>query len=134
MKTSAEKQILTPTDDVDVTIELEGVGKAYPRQVSPFTAMWRAMRDKPALGEDQFWALRPTSFKVRRGEVLGLVGHNGAGKSTLLQIISGTLRPTVGRLQVHGRITALLELGAGFNPDFTGRENIMLNGPLSGLS
>ena len=134
MKTSAEKQTLTSTDDVDVTIELEGVGKAYPRQVSPFAAMWRAMRDKPALGEDQFWALRPTSFKVRRGEVLGLVGHNGAGKSTLLQIISGTLRPTVGRLQVHGRITALLELGAGFNPDFTGRENIMLNGPLSGLS
>lgn len=134
MKPSTEHQILTHADDADVTIELQGVGKAYPRQVSPFTAMWRAMRDTPALGEDQFWALRPTTFKVKRGEVLGLVGHNGAGKSTLLQIISGTLRPTVGKLQVHGRITALLELGAGFNPDFTGRENIMLNGPLSGLS
>ncbi len=134
MKLSAEQQVVTHTDDAGVTIELHGVGKAYPRQVSPFAAMWRVMRDKPMLGEDQFWALRPTSFQVRRGEVLGLVGHNGAGKSTLLQMISGTLRPTVGTLQVHGRITALLELGAGFNPDFTGRENIMLNGPLSGLS
>ena len=125
----------TDTDaDTEITIELQGVGKAYPRQGSPFAAMWRVMRDKPALGEDQFWALRPTSFQVRRGEVLGLVGHNGAGKSTLLQMISGTLRPTVGTLEVRGRITALLELGAGFNPDFTGRENIMLNGPLSGLS
>lgn len=134
MKPSTEPQILNHAADADVTIELQGVGKAYSRQGSPFAAMWRVMRDKPALGEDQFWALRPTSFKVRRGEVLGLVGHNGAGKSTLLQMISGTLRPTVGTLQVHGRITALLELGAGFNPDFTGRENIMLNGPLSGLS
>ena len=121
-------------NDSDITIELNGVGKAYPRQVSPFAAMWRVMRDRPATGENQFWALRPTSFSVRRGEVLGLVGHNGAGKSTLLQMISGTLRPTVGTLRVHGRITALLELGAGFNPEFTGRENIMLNGPLSGLS
>ena len=118
----------------DLTIELNGIGKAYPKQVNPLTAMWRVLTDNPATDDAQFWALKPTSFSVRRGEVLGLVGHNGAGKSTLLQIISGTLRPTVGTLRIHGRITALLELGAGFNPEFTGRENIMLNGPLSGFS
>jgi lipopolysaccharide transport system ATP-binding protein len=123
----------TPHAD-DLRIELHGVGKAYPKHVNPVTAMWRVLTDNPATDADQFWALRPTTFSVHRGEVLGLVGHNGAGKSTLLQMISGTLRPTVGALRIYGRITALLELGAGFNPEFSGRENIMLNGPLSGFS
>lgn len=126
--------VLLETSSTDDIISLSGVGKSYPRQVGAFRAMWRALANQPAADGEQFWALRPATFGVKRGEVLGLVGHNGAGKSTLLQIISGTLHPTVGTLRVKGRLTALLELGAGFNPDFTGRENIELNGPLSGLS
>ena len=81
-----------------------------------------------------FWALRDISFQVEKGEMLGLVGPNGCGKSTLLQIVSGILRPTSGRVVTRGRIAALLELGAGFNPEFSGRENVYLNGEIMGLS
>ena len=81
-----------------------------------------------------FWALRDISFQVEKGETLSLVGPNGCGKSTLLQIIAGILQPTTGRVVTRGRIAALLELGAGFNPDFSGRENVYLNGEIMGLS
>src|SRR5690242_20315238 len=81
-----------------------------------------------------FWALRDIGFTVEKGETLGLVGPNGCGKSTLLQIISGILQPTTGRVVARGRIAALLELGAGFNPEFSGRENVYLNGEIMGLS
>ncbi len=78
-------------------------------------------------------ALKPISLEVRRGEALGILGRNGSGKSTLLQIAAGTLRPTTGRSEVHGRVAALLQLGAGFNPDFTGRENVYLNAAVLGV-
>src|SRR5260370_15626062 len=81
-----------------------------------------------------FWALKDISFSVDKGEVVSLVGPNGCGKSTLLQIISGILQPTNGRVVTRGRVAALLELGAGFNPEFTGRENVFLNGEIMGLS
>ncbi|HTC36575.1 MAG TPA: ABC transporter ATP-binding protein, partial [Bryobacteraceae bacterium] len=82
----------------------------------------------------EFWALRNINLRVDRGEVFALLGPNGSGKSTLLQIISGILQPTTGRVHCSGRIAALLELGAGFNPEFTGRENVYLNGEILGLS
>jgi lipopolysaccharide transport system ATP-binding protein len=81
-----------------------------------------------------FWALKDISFEVVRGETLSLVGPNGCGKSTLLQIVAGILQPTTGRVVTRGRIAALLELGAGFNPEFSGRENVYLNGEILGLT
>jgi ABC-type polysaccharide/polyol phosphate transport system ATPase subunit len=81
-----------------------------------------------------FWALKDIGFEVEKGETLSLVGPNGCGKSTLLQIVSGILQPTTGRVVTRGRIAALLELGAGFNPEFSGRENVYLNGEIMGLS
>ena len=91
----------------------------------------------PLIGEKrgrEFWALRDVNLRVEPGEVFALVGPNGSGKSTLLQIVAGIMQPTRGRVVTSGRIAALLELGAGFNPEFTGRENVYLNGEIMGLS
>lgn len=83
-------------------------------------------------GYRDFWALRDVSLSVKRGEVFGLIGHNGAGKSTLLRLVTQVLRPTAGRVWVRGRMSPLLGLGAGFHPELTGRENVLLNGTLLG--
>ena len=82
----------------------------------------------------EFWALKDVTVTLGRGETLGIIGQNGSGKSTLLQIVCGTLTPTSGTRNTKGRVAALLELGAGFNPDFTGRENVFLNASIYGLS
>lgn len=88
---------------------------------------------RPKAGAEQFWALRDVSFDVHAGKTVGIIGNNGSGKSTALKLISGILRPTAGTLQVNGRVSALLELGAGFHPDLSGRENVFLSGTILGM-
>ena len=114
-------------------ISVRGVGKMhriYDRPQDRLKQMlWRGRR---SYGRE-FWALRDVSFEVQKGEAVGIIGRNGSGKSTLLQIIAGTMAPTEGEAQVHGRVSALLELGSGFNPEFTGRENVFLNGAILGI-
>ena len=123
-------------------IALEGVGKTYKRFAKPsdrfWQAVWPSALRKEADGahskSNEFVALAPLNLTVQRGEALGLIGRNGAGKSTLLQMVCGTLNPSSGSLAVNGKIGALLELGAGFNPEFTGRENVYLAAAVMGFS
>jgi lipopolysaccharide transport system ATP-binding protein len=114
------------------SIAVKGIGKAYPRNSNPLSSLAAAMAGRP--GRDSFWAVDNVSFELQPGSALGIVGRNGSGKSTLLQLICGTVTPTVGSVTVNGRIAAMLELGAGFNPDFTGRENVFLSASVYGLS
>lgn len=124
----------------ETAISLQGIGKTYRVWQSPEArlqaALWSLLRqERRAQGYYQdFVALADVNLEIKRGESLGIVGLNGSGKSTLLQIIAGTLHPSAGEVAVRGRIAALLELGAGFNPDFTGRENVYLNAAVLGLS
>lgn len=109
---------------------LESVGGIFPDNSG--ARRWLQARAQASYRD--FWALRNVSFEVRPGESVGIIGRNGSGKSTLLQIMAGTLQPTSGSAQVNGRVAALLELGSGFNPDFTGRENVYLNAAVLGLT
>ena len=118
-------------------VRLVDVGKRYEIYKKPSDRLKQFVA--PLIGTKQryareFWALRSLSLEITKGEVLGVVGVNGAGKSTLLQLITGVMAPSLGAIKVHGRVAALLELGAGFNPEFTGRENIFLNASLLGLT
>ena len=126
----------------DLRVRVTDVAKCYQIYATPQDRLKQALypRVRRVVGAPdkkyfrEFWAVKGASFEVRKGETLGIIGRNGSGKSTLLQMICGTLSPTVGSIKVNGRIAALLELGAGFNPEFSGRENVYLNAALLGLS
>lgn len=117
----------------DVAIRAQNLGKIYPRFDHPIERLKRLLWPHRFHAQADFVALRNVSLDVAKGEVIGLIGRNGAGKSTLLQLICGTLAPSTGTLAVNGRISALLELGAGFNSEFSGRENIYLSAAVMGL-
>ena len=118
----------------DIAIRVADVSKSYQIYTKPQHRLLQSLlRRRRKLYRD-YWALRNVSFEVKRGETVGIIGRNGSGKSTLLQIICGTLTASSGRVEVSGRISALLELGAGFHPDFTGRENAYMNAILLGLT
>lgn len=118
----------------EIAIEVNNLSKCYQIYEKPQDRLLQMLSRGKKKYFQEFWALKEISFSVNRGEAFGIVGRNGSGKSTLLQIIAGTLTPTSGTTQVNGRTAALLELGSGFNPEFTGRENVFLNGRILGLT
>ena len=115
----------------DAVLAVQGLGKEYRLYASP-----RERFKSLVTGRAHYrshWALRDVSFQLRRGECIGVIGDNGAGKSSLLKLLAGTLQPSAGTIERVGRVTAILELGAGFHPDFTGRDNLYFGGSLIGI-
>lgn len=135
-----ENKRLTPAGDMAVSVQ--GISKRYQIYDRPqdrlkqsiYPRLRRLVGKRPKQYCREFQALQDLSFAIKKGETVGIIGRNGSGKSTLLQIICGTLEPTHGTVETNGRIAALLELGSGFNPEFTGRENVYMNGAILGLN
>jgi lipopolysaccharide transport system ATP-binding protein len=118
----------------DVVISVKNISKSYRMYSSPTEKFKELLHPFGKKYHQEFWALKDVSFDVTKGECVGIIGRNGSGKSTLLQMICGVLQPTDGEAKVNGRISALLELGAGFNREFSGRDNVHMNGALMGFS
>lgn len=129
-------------EEKEVLVKVEGLSKKFCKDLK--TSLWYGVKDlfsnvqgnksERQLREHEFWAVKDINFELRRGECLGLIGHNGAGKSTLLKILNGLIKPDAGKVTIKGRVGALIELGAGFNPILTGRENIYNNGAILGFT
>lgn len=129
-------------EEKEVLVKVEGLSKKFCKDLK--TSLWYGIKDlifnvlgnkyDRLLREKEFWAVKNINFELRRGECLGLIGHNGAGKSTLLKILNGLILPDAGKVTIKGRVGALIELGAGFNPILTGRENIYNNGAILGFT
>lgn len=117
----------------DIALSINGVSKCFEIYEKPVHRLFQTLCAGHKKFYREFWALRNISVEVKRGECVGVIGRNGAGKSTLLQIITGTLQPTEGSVTVNGKVAALLELGSGFNPEFSGRENVYMNAAILGL-
>jgi len=118
----------------DIAISVRNVSKRYQVFENQRSRLMHAIWPKYRTGIQDIWALQDISFDIAHGEAVAIIGRNGGGKSTLLEILTGTLTPTTGQIEVAGRVSALLELGSGFNPEYTGRDNVILNGLLLGLS
>ncbi|MFZ6799401.1 ABC transporter ATP-binding protein [Undibacterium sp. Di24W] len=121
------------SDRKNIVLQVAGVGKCYPKFRGNFSRLlsWIGLQVKPV---SEYWANKDINFSVTTGQAIAIIGQNGAGKSTLLKMITGTVRPTLGQIAVNGRVSAMLELGLGFNPEFTGRQNAYMAGGLMGLS
>jgi ABC-type polysaccharide/polyol phosphate transport system ATPase subunit len=118
----------------DLALSVSAISKSYRKYKKPLDRLKHALWPKNHNIYEEFWALKDISFEVRKGETVGIVGRNGSGKSTLLQIICGTLSPSFGSVHCYGRVSALLELGSGFNHEFTGRENVYLSASIAGMT
>jgi len=118
----------------EIAISVKNLSKKYHLYESPQHRLREALHPFRKKYHRDFWALRDVSFEMKKGECIGIIGKNGSGKSTLLQLLCGVLQPTGGEVALNGKVTALLELGTGFNPEFTGRQNVYMNGALMGFA
>lgn len=128
----SKKEIMIKVEDVSMRFNL-GVDKGFSLKQG-FVDLFSFKKRKVKKKKEEFWALRDVSFDVKKGEVIGFIGSNGAGKSTLLKVVAGVMKPTKGHVDTYGNICPMIELGAGFDPQLTARENIFLNGAVMGYS